>query len=213
MGKRGLFPAILIGFLKNHQWLGEKGPLTWHMGNAPGINFNPFWGNFSSSFHLSVVLFYCLLPLSSLPSSKHFALLKMLSIMLLPSKNIHWLFLPLGKIFSGAWTQGLPQYDHNSSFEPSFLWIFYMKTISFRVNPLSSAFFDLRADLHLILPVCPHQMSAWFYPTMISHPLPPVSGHMSKFCILQNSLQTPGESFPLYSNLQCRKYNTKLLKI
>ena len=161
------------------------------------------------------VLFYCLLPhLSTIfpPQHNQMALLKILSIMLLPSENNHCLPLARGKIFSGAWAQGPPQYALNSSFEPSFLLI-YCKTSSSKVNlstifsPLSFACWSAFAFTYL-----PPLRVYMILPPIIKAFIPCFKTH-SKFCVQQNILQIPGELFPLQNYLEYRKYNTKLLAI
>ena len=37
--KRCLFPALLIEFFKNHQWLEKEGSLPWHIQTIPSVNF------------------------------------------------------------------------------------------------------------------------------------------------------------------------------
>lgn len=161
------------------------------------------------------VLFYCLLPhLSTIfpPQHNQIALLKVLSIMLLPRKNNHCLPLARGKIFSGAWAYGPLQYDHNSSFEPSFLLI-YCKTSSSKVN-LSTVF-------SLLSLACWSAFAFTYLPPLCVYMiLPPIIKPFitcfktrSKFCVRQNILQIPGELFPLQNYLEYRKYNTNLLAI
>ena len=97
----------------------------------------------SNSFQEKVFCIILLSLTSSLcylsPSTQSDHLLKILSVMLLSSKNIHWPPLDCGKIFSGAWAQWPPQCDHNSSFGLSFLSISCCKTVSWKAN-LSTVF-------------------------------------------------------------------------
>lgn len=94
-------------------------------------------------------MFHCHLPpFSTITSPKHnqIALLKILAITSVPSKNIHWPPVPHGKMFSGAWTQKSPQYDHyrlkTDSFQSGYLLVSYCKTISSKMN-LSTIFHPL----------------------------------------------------------------------